>query len=297
MPQTLTGSPSYDSVSIPLGAEPRTIASLQPAFQALTNHGSFFKNIVDTGVTKIRTFSSPTDLQNFASPVDGQHAYVTAVGVFQYIATSTATTASFFVVQPTSVSGPGRWVNVFYSVVGLPSGIAKLDSSGAVPASQLGHAALLDTDGKIEASQTRGSAIATNSYSRTFSQSGSIASTGVYQRFYGDGILTNDGVALASLVIGDLVHVHVTTEVASLTGDVITLGLRAEPPSSTFSYLVGGEHSVTAVNTGSCSVSMCGFFYASEAGNHGFSVFIKGVSGQSYNSTRTLLRAVRLSGV
>lgn len=297
MPHTLTDSPSFDLVSIPNGNEPRTISSLEPGFQALANRTAFAKNLLDTGVKKIRTFQNSGQILGFASPVDGEHAVLIDKGLYRYDASSTVAATNVFVIQPTAVTGPGRWIHVDAGLAGLAGGLATLDGLGRVPVNQLALAAVLDPDGRISPSQTRGSAKATDKYSRTTDQNGTLASGDSYQYLYGDST-TADILSVPSIVVGDILLASATVLLVGLSTNVMTLGLQVGTPGGiTSSFPAGAEQSVVNPSAGFVTASMSLQFVATEAGTHRLSLFIKGTSGDTYLTKKALIRYTRLGGV
>lgn len=137
MPDLLSDSASYDAVYVPNGGDARNAASIRPGFQALTNRTAYAKNLLDTGVKRVRTFASLSAMRGAAAPSSGEHGVVPDYGLYQYISSSTQADDTINVIQPTAVSGAGRWHQVNRLTRGVPNGVAPLDSSGNVPVANL----------------------------------------------------------------------------------------------------------------------------------------------------------------
>jgi hypothetical protein len=128
-------APTFDeTVTVPDDGAARTIGSLLPALEVITDRTRYLKVEQDAGARFNRRVLSLPALKALTGMVDGESRLVDGFGLYQYFAAAVDATLEPLIVVPTSA--PGRWKHSQIATA-VANGFASLDTDGKVKRSQL----------------------------------------------------------------------------------------------------------------------------------------------------------------
>lgn len=119
--------------------DPSNASFTNMAPQDLANRTRFLHNTLEQGglkregATKIREVADEAALRALAGMADGELAITKNNGlVFRYAAVAVGSEIARWIVTPNS--GPGRWLNTAFSLLGGPRGLVWMDQDERIPA-------------------------------------------------------------------------------------------------------------------------------------------------------------------
>jgi hypothetical protein len=123
-----------EDVVVPSDGDARTIGSLLPALEVLTDRTRYLKSEIDSGAKFVRRVASLSLLKAETGMVDGEVRSVDRHGLYQYFAAATDPSLEPAVAVPNSTVG--RWVHSQIAMA-VANGFSSLDTDGKVKKAQL----------------------------------------------------------------------------------------------------------------------------------------------------------------